>query len=545
MEEKRPPEGRVLTTHVGLPFSSQRQQELRRRGEQRKRKTKGTHKRKDKRKRKADLNEEWQEFLKDNQKVDEGAYNSSVKRVLWTVIQRYGMEVDVAAGLAKLDQVVAAHESEEAPNLTGDGSEELLLGVLSFEAIFCAQDLSRGIMLLQASLARGNVNGMFSLGSSLLGQRQINQPLLPVISLPEDEQALGFIRQAAEKGHPTALFQMGEYHEIADALLDVEKAEAYLRAATEAGHPTAPFKLAMLYEAGKVRVEGAKEKIMQLLQLAAARRCPEAHLHLASMYRSGSEWEANRSKAASHTMTAADLGFAPAQFILADGFEKGMWGDEVSLTPKGLIELYEKAAEQGFAPAFVRLGKIFWDGEFWFDQNDGKAVEFFTLASKNGNVGAQVYLGWAYKTGRGVTKNVKKAVELLKPHVTEKGHSLAFILLAEMYEQGEGVEKDTNEAARLLELAASLGMDGAEDALVLLHQRGEGLHGMSEETVEHYHSLLRFDPGEWLCDNDREALKVFDKYKVKQKYFVNLNQTKYIKDENGIEAISNWSRSTN
>ena len=510
MEEKKEPEVLVITTHVGLPISAHGR---RRNGQGGKRK-KPQNKQGTKNKRRR-VNEGWQEFLKDTLTIDEGAYNSSIKRAMSSVIKRYRMDVDVEAGLARLEQEVAKHEREKAPNLTGDGSEELLLAVLNLEGIFGA-DTNRACRLLHASVARGNVNGMFSLGSHLLMIRREQQPLLPLVSPREDESALEFMRKAAEAGHPTARYQLGLIYETAEEMIDVNKAEAYYRAATEAGHPSAPFKLALMYSSGKVKIEDAKEKIMRLHYIAAERRCPEAHLQLASTHISGSAGEINRSMAVYHVKIAAAAGLAEAQFVLADGFEKGTWGDGVEELGQEMLVLYMKSAHQGFSDALNRWGKINWEGEFECDQNDSRAVEFFTQAAKKGNMEAQVYLGWAYKTGRGIKKNSKKAVELLKPHArSAEGHFMAFLLLAEMYEHGEGVKKDTDEASRILELAAFLGMEGAEGALDELHQKGEGLQGMSKQAVEYYHSLLsQFNPGEWLSDTDREAHQVFDKYKV-------------------------------
>ena len=76
--------------------------------------------------------------------------------------------------------------------------------------------------------------------------------------------------------------------------------------------------------------------------------------------------------------------------------------------------------------------------------------------AKGGDIPAQLALGEAYLTGRGVDRNPAAAAQwILK--AAEAGSLTAQIMLAQLYQQGTGVEKDMARSTQWLEKAAVQG----------------------------------------------------------------------------------------
>ena len=77
------------------------------------------------------------------------------------------------------------------------------------------------------------------------------------------------------------------------------------------------------------------------------------------------------------------------------------------------IQLYQKAADHGYARAQAKLGFLYWNGK-GVAKDLSKAVELFQKAADQGYAPAQTSLGDFYQYGIGVPKDVEKATELYK-----------------------------------------------------------------------------------------------------------------------------------
>ena len=75
---------------------------------------------------------------------------------------------------------------------------------------------------------------------------------------------------------------------------------------------------------------------------------------------------------------------------------------------KGKEYWYEKAANQGYAPAQYNLGVCYENGR-GVVQSYEKAAFWFKKAANQGDAQAQFYLGVCYENGLGVKKDLKKA----------------------------------------------------------------------------------------------------------------------------------------
>ena len=74
------------------------------------------------------------------------------------------------------------------------------------------------------------------------------------------------------------------------------------------------------------------------------------------------------------------------------------------------------------------------------EQDNKRAVTWYTLAADQGHANAQCNLGFIYGNGNGVTQDYKRAVELFTL-AADQSLAKAQYNLGTMYENGQGVKK--------------------------------------------------------------------------------------------------------
>lgn len=115
------------------------------------------------------------------------------------------------------------------------------------------------------------------------------------------------------------------------------------------------------------------------------------------------------------------------------------------------IKWYSKAAEQGFADALYKLGRMYGYGV----SHDGtKAIDLYEKAADKGNADAQYSLGQVYEYGFGVEMDETEALEWFEKAAAQ-GHADAQYSLGKVYEYVYGVERDDTKACEWYEKAAS------------------------------------------------------------------------------------------
>lgn len=113
---------------------------------------------------------------------------------------------------------------------------------------------------------------------------------------------------------------------------------------------------------------------------------------------------------------------------------------------EGLVKLYKKAAEQGFAQAQCDLGVCYMSGN-GIEKNPEEGVRWYKKAAEQGFTLAQYNLGVCYMSGNGIEKNLEEAAKWYKK-AAEQGFAQAQYNLGMCYEKGEGVEKNPEEAVK-------------------------------------------------------------------------------------------------
>ena len=176
--------------------------------------------------------------------------------------------------------------------------------------------------------------------------------------------------------------------------------------------------------------------------------------------------------------------FASAREALRSGVRDYNAGDKA-----GAVRALEFAAEQGYALASWKLGRMYAEGD-GVGQDDLKAYEYFSrIADDNADeapdspragvvASAFVALGGYYRDGiknTPVTVNPERAAEMYSYAASYFGDPTAQYLLARLYLDGTGVDRDERQAARWFNLAAEKGHPAAQALLGRMLVNGQGV----------------------------------------------------------------------
>jgi TPR repeat protein len=137
------------------------------------------------------------------------------------------------------------------------------------------------------------------------------------------------------------------------------------------------------------------------------------------------------------------------------------------------LELVAKAVE-GNAEAQYELAELCRTGDGWAERDLVEALNWYTLAARQGHAGAQNNLGAMYHNGVGVPVNTAEAAHWYRL-AANQGFAMAQFNLALLLGWGIGVPQDEPEAARLLHKATAQGHIEACSALGTFYRFGNGV----------------------------------------------------------------------
>lgn len=176
----------------------------------------------------------------------------------------------------------------------------------------------------------------------------------------------------------------------------------------------------------------------------------EAQFQLGQMYALGHGFKQNFKTAAEWYAKSAEQGNAKARTALALCYG---FGNGVEHNLEIARSWFEKAAAQDFSPAQVTMGRL---AEKETDY--AKARKWYDLAVAQGNAEAMANIGDLYKNGKGVSKDMKQAIQWYEKAASqEKPSADALSSLSLLYRDGTDVAKDEKKAGELLEKACNLG----------------------------------------------------------------------------------------
>jgi len=144
-----------------------------------------------------------------------------------------------------------------------------------------------------------------------------------------------------------------------------------------------------------------------------------------------------------------------------------------SRSPPLIDEWFQRAADDGDAPAQAYLGRAYYDG-LCVAQDFAQASAWFRKAAAQGNAVGQLGLGKIYQHGQGVPQDYAQAAVWFRK-AAERGNIAAQAALGGLYAEGQGVPKDYEQAAVWLHKAAEQGDPGAQIHLGCLCLQARGV----------------------------------------------------------------------
>jgi len=198
---------------------------------------------------------------------------------------------------------------------------------------------------------------------------------------------------------------------------------------------------------------------------------PKAQRVIAEMYADGLGVDEDYVAAAKWYQRAADQGYAPAMAGLGDLY---FYGNGVDQNQATAIKWYRRGAERGDPEAEYDYGLIFHDGSAGQKQNFDAAMKWFLRAAAQGDGPALNMVGYMHDLGEGVDEDPHEAFGWYQ-RAADKGFEIAQYNIGVMYQNGRGVEKNPTQAARWYRKAADKGDADSQAALGYLYEQGLGL----------------------------------------------------------------------
>lgn len=299
--------------------------------------------------------------------------------------------------------------------------------------------------------------------------------------------ALEKLRGAEDSDNASALYLLGLIYYNGDSTeADTSKGAELLAKAADLGSTDAEYVLAEAYRTGN-GVEHDSEKADELYKafLTAAENvepsaAPEyiASLYNISMcYYNGRGTEADMENAAKYAeMVLSDSDKAALEtYSIAAMYETGKLGEAYAQKAQTIYaEVFpqiEALANKGIHTAERYLAQYYEYGDGGAEKNYDKALELFEKAAAGGNAPAMVNIGVMYGKGVGVEQDYAKALEWFEK-AADLGSSNAMFDIGTLYVNGQGVETDYDEALKWFEMAAEFGEERAVEYISILRDQG-------------------------------------------------------------------------
>jgi hypothetical protein len=299
------------------------------------------------------------------------------------------------------------------------------------------QNTAEALRLMRLAASTGNADAEFQLAAMY---QQLNQPA----------EALAWVRQAAERGHPLAAATAGDIYYFGRGVAP-DHAEAfrfYVRAA-EKGDANAASSVGISYLFG----DGTNQdtaKATEWLQAAATQR-PIA----ANMLKVIACLEPVFPQTADGLpgiRQAADKGEPWAENLLGYLYQMG-WHVPRDLSQA--LSWYRKAAERRCPEGQKNLGWLYEYG-LGVQKDTAVAVGWYHKGAEGGSAIAMFNLAHMYASGVGVAPDDQTALEWFRKSA-ERGYPDAFPRVGMMYLQGRGVPRSDTQAYAWFAVGASLG----------------------------------------------------------------------------------------
>lgn len=323
-------------------------------------------------------------------------------------------------GVKKNEQ--AAFENYMQAAAQGDETALNQIGWMYMNGCGIEEDSNQAFFWFNEAAQKGSDVGMNNLAFCYRDGYGIEQ---------DAEKAAEWFKKAADAGYVESMYQLGVYYQT--VLADDNKAKSWLIKAAELEHPEALNCLGVYYADTEQNFKEAVKCYKKAIELGV----PNAYRNLALCYRDGTGVKKDEKKAQEFLAKAAELGIEDAEEI----------NNEIKDEEENhLIDEANKNFESKNKTAITN------------------AVAVYKKLAENGNPRAQYCYAVAYEFGRGVKKDIQKAIEWYKKSA-EQEYSSAYLSLAELYTNGS-INRDVNYAKSCLNKAISLGESGKEVQII-------------------------------------------------------------------------------
>lgn len=288
------------------------------------------------------------------------------------------------------------------------------------------------------------------------------------------ETHAGFARTESDNS-ADAMYEQGMAFRRGDDLeLDFDAARRLFRRAAEMNHAQAQFEYGVMLDRG---LGGDQDPVkgVRWIEHAAKNGCNDARLFIGKRYLAGEGVPRNPERAELYLRGAADAGLAEAQAVLG-----GLYLDaEAPLAdPVKAAAWLGKAVSQRYPAAFFSLSELYERG-VGVTKDIKKADELLLQAADFGDPKAQLKIAKYYLTGafgHAFPQNFRTALDWFK-RASAHGVAEAEYEVGLRYERNEGVDKpDMAHAVASYLKAAEMGYAPAQNRIGQVYLYGQGVN---------------------------------------------------------------------
>ena len=338
------------------------------------------------------------------------------------------------------------------------------------------------------------------------------------------EAAIADMQTMVEAGDAEAAFRLGRYYHLERAEPDYALALKYYRVAIEQNHAWAINNMGLLYrdglgvdksdaEAHEYFLRAAREKnpwayvnltdmaygddnTLTWLKRGAADHCTLCLIEEAAAYHSGRYGvRRDTNKTLALLNEARARGDAQAALIIA---EMNIVGDGVPQSSAISFKLLKSLSDQGFGAASNLLGELSADDKIRdylfasylggagqlpadltnadaFPQNPAAAIDYWELASQQGNCQALINLSSVYDRGVGVAADPQRGADYVKRGLQcDPTNSFYLWKMAKRFFDAKGIDQDCESAEKLFGQSLDHGYADAAVDLGYIYDKGCG-----------------------------------------------------------------------
>jgi TPR repeat protein len=204
----------------------------------------------------------------------------------------------------------------------------------------------------------------------------------------DDHEALGWFLKAADQGDRVAQLQAGNLYSLGrGAPKDMDMALGWIRKAADQDQPDAQAMLGVFYAMGQGVPRDDTEALKWLRKSAAAGNVAAQKNMEIVMKRGGATTAPDLAGfPAAHDGSPAQEHNPKAQYLLGLQYETGALG--LPADPKEAVKWYERAAADGYAPAQIRLGALLMSGK-GVEKDEKRGVELLRAGAAQGLIPAE------------------------------------------------------------------------------------------------------------------------------------------------------------